>query len=231
MKITKTNPILNLVNDFLIDSPAPNNISYFWNFGSQLGLNLVLMIVTGILLAMHYNSSVQLAFNSVEHICRDVNAGWQQRYLHANGASSFFFMVYLHIGRGLFYGSYRQPRGLQWIQGVQIFIAMMATAFIGYVLPWGLINLAPNEKLIACYMALGASKIPSSNRIGLLPHNIDLLSVLIGNLQGDVHGELRNHNPRFSQHMSKSHMEYLYWSRREDRKRRSKQAGGPYWTC
>ena len=126
MKITKTNPIQNLVNDFLIDSPAPNNLSYFWNFGSQLGLNQVQMIVTGILQAMHYNSSVQLAFNSVEHICRDVNYGWLLRYLHANGASTFFMMVYIHIGRGLYYGSYRQPRGLLWNLGVAIFVAMMA---------------------------------------------------------------------------------------------------------
>jgi ubiquinol-cytochrome c reductase cytochrome b subunit len=137
MKITKTNPILSILNEFLIDSPAPSNLTYMWNFGSLLGLNLGLMIITGVLLAMHYNSSIDLAFSSVEHIMRDVNNGWLLRYLHANGASTFFILVYLHIGRGLYYGSYRSPRALLWNVGVVIFIAMMATAFIGYVLPWG----------------------------------------------------------------------------------------------
>ena len=137
MKITKRNPILVLVNEYLIDSPAPSNLNYFWNFGSLLGINLIIMIVTGITLAMHYNPSTLLAFASVEHIMRDVNNGWLLRYLHANGASFFFIWVYLHIGRGLFYGSYRPPRGLLWSIGVIIFILMMATGFIGYVLPWG----------------------------------------------------------------------------------------------
>lgn len=137
MKITKRNPILSLVNEYLIDSPAPSNLSYFWNFGSLLGINLIIMIVTGVTLAMHYNASTLLAFASVEHIMRDVNNGWLLRYIHANGASFFFIWVYLHIGRGLFYGSYRPPRGLLWSIGVIIFILMMGTAFIGYVLPWG----------------------------------------------------------------------------------------------
>jgi len=137
MKITKRNPILALANDFLIDSPAPTNLTYFWSFGSLLGVNLVLLIITGLTLAMHYTPNTLLAFSSVEHIMRDVNNGWLLRYLHANGASFFFIWVYLHIGRNLYYGSYRSPRGLLWSIGVVIFILMMATAFIGYVLPWG----------------------------------------------------------------------------------------------
>ena len=130
MKITKTNPYQSLVNDFQIDSPAPSNINYFWNFGSQQGQNQVQMIATGVLLAMQYNSGIDQAFNSVERIMRDINNGWLLRYLHANGASFFFIQVYLHIGRGLFYGSYRQPRGIQWIVGVQIFIVMMAKSLV-----------------------------------------------------------------------------------------------------
>nr|NP_150306.1 apocytochrome b [Spizellomyces punctatus]Q950S3.1 RecName: Full=Cytochrome b; AltName: Full=Complex III subunit 3; AltName: Full=Complex III subunit III; AltName: Full=Cytochrome b-c1 complex subunit 3; AltName: Full=Ubiquinol-cytochrome-c reductase complex cytochrome b subunit [Spizellomyces punctatus]AAK84235.1 apocytochrome b [Spizellomyces punctatus] len=137
MKLTKRNPILVLVNDFVIDSPLPTNLTYFWNFGSLLGVNLVILIISGLTLAMHYTPNTLLAFSSVEHIMRDVNNGWLLRYIHANGASFFFIWVYLHIGRNLYYGSYRSPRGLLWSIGVVIFILMMATAFIGYVLPWG----------------------------------------------------------------------------------------------
>ena len=108
-----------------------------WGFGSLLGVNLVILIVSGVTLAMHYTGNTVLAFESVEHIMRDVNNGWLLRSIHANGASMFFIWVYLHIGRNLFYGSYRYPRGMLWTIGVIIFIAMMATAFIGYVLPWG----------------------------------------------------------------------------------------------
>lgn len=133
MKLTRTNPILAIVNEYLIDSPAPINLSYFWGFGSLLGFNLVILIVSGVTLAMHYTPQTMLAFSSVEHIMRDVNNGWLLRYIHANGASLFFIWVYLHIGRNMFYGSYRSPRGLLWTIGVIIFIAMMATAFIGYV--------------------------------------------------------------------------------------------------
>ena len=141
MKITKTNPILAILNDFLIDSPLPYNINYFWNFGSLLGLNMLIVIISGITLAMHYSNHTSLAFNSVEHIVRDVNMGWLIRYVHANGASFFFIFVYLHIARGLYYGSYRYPRGLLWNIGVIIFLIMMATAFLGYVLPYGQMSL------------------------------------------------------------------------------------------
>ena len=130
-------PIINLLNDHLIDYPTPVNINYFWNFGSMAGIFLVVQIITGIFLAMHYTPHVDLAFLSVEHIMRDVNNGWLLRYLHANGASMFFAVVYIHVARGIYYGSYQKPRGFVWFFGVVILILMMATAFMGYVLPWG----------------------------------------------------------------------------------------------
>lgn len=141
MRILKSHPILSLANSYLVDSPQPANISYMWNFGSLLGLCLVIQILTGIFLAMHYSPNVDLAFASVEHIMRDVNYGWAVRYAHANTASFFFICVYLHIARGLYYGSYRSPRTLLWSIGVIIFILMMATAFLGYVLPYGQMSL------------------------------------------------------------------------------------------
>lgn len=141
MRILKNHPLLKILNSYLIDSPQPSNLSYLWNFGSLLGLCLVIQIVTGVTLAMHYTPSVLEAFNSVEHIMRDVNNGWLIRYLHANTASAFFFLVYLHIGRGLYYGSYKSPRTLTWAIGTVILIVMMATAFLGYVLPYGQMSL------------------------------------------------------------------------------------------
>ena len=132
MRIFKSHPLLKLVNSYVIDSPQPSNISYLWNFGSLLAFCLIIQIITGVTLAMHYNPSVLEAFNSVEHIMRDVNNGWLIRYLHSNTASAFFFIVYLHIGRGLYYGSYRAPRTLVWTIGTVIFILMIATAFLGY---------------------------------------------------------------------------------------------------
>jgi ubiquinol-cytochrome c reductase cytochrome b subunit len=141
MRLLKSHPILRLGNQYLVDSPQPINLSYLWNFGSLLALCLVIQIITGVTLAMHYNPSVTEAFNSVEHIMRDVNNGWLIRYLHSNTASAFFFLVYLHIGRGLYYGSYKAPRTLVWTIGIVIFILMMATAFLGYVLPYGQMSL------------------------------------------------------------------------------------------
>jgi ubiquinol-cytochrome c reductase cytochrome b subunit len=141
MRILKSNPLLRILNSYLIDAPTPANISYLWNFGSLLGLCLVIQIVTGVTLAMHYTPSVAEAFNSVEHIMRDVNNGWLVRYLHANTASAFFFIMYLHIGRGLYYGSYKAPRTLTWAIGTVIVVLMMATAFLGYVLPYGQMSL------------------------------------------------------------------------------------------
>ena len=141
MRILKSHPLLKIVNSYIIDSPQPANLSYLWNFGSLLALCLGIQIITGVTLAMHYTPSVAEAFNSVEHIMRDVNNGWLIRYLHANTASAFFFLVYLHIGRGLYYGSYKSPRTLTWAIGTVILIVMMATAFLGYVLPYGQMSL------------------------------------------------------------------------------------------
>ena len=118
-------------------SNLPSNISYLWNFGSILVVCLIIQIITGLLLAMHYTPHIDLAFASVEHIMRDVNNGWLIRYLHVNGASIFFIIVYLHIGRGIYFGSYFYPRNTLWNMGVIIFLLMMGIAFLGYVLPWG----------------------------------------------------------------------------------------------
>jgi ubiquinol-cytochrome c reductase cytochrome b subunit len=137
----KSHSLLKLVNSYLIDASQPSNISYLWNFGSLLALCLIIQIITGVTLAMHYSPNVLEAFNSIEHIMRDVNNGWLVRYLHSNTASAFFFLVYLHIGRGIYYGSYRAPRTLVWAIGTVIFILMMATAFLGYVLPYGQMSL------------------------------------------------------------------------------------------
>jgi ubiquinol-cytochrome c reductase cytochrome b subunit len=141
MRVLKNVSFLKTVNNYLIDAPTPSNLSYMWNFGSLLGLCLVIQIITGVTLAMHYNPSVIEAFNSVEHIMRDVNNGWLIRYLHSNTASAFFFLVYFHIGRGLYYGSYKAPRTLVWVIGTIIFILMMAIGFLGYVLPYGQMSL------------------------------------------------------------------------------------------
>lgn len=130
-------PLPRLVHDSFVSYPVPRNLNYAYTFGGILSLMLVVQIVTGIVLAMHYAASTELAFDSVEKIMRDVNSGWLIRYLHANGASMFFIAVYIHIFRGLYYGSYKAPRELLWILGVIIYLLMMATAFMGYVLPWG----------------------------------------------------------------------------------------------
>jgi len=137
MRLLKKNVLLRLVNSYIIDSPEPANISYLWNFGSLLGVCLILQILTGVFLAMHYQPHVDFAFDSVEHIMRDVNSGWAVRYTHANVASFFFIFVYSHIGRNLYYGSYKSPRVLVWTIGVIILILMMAIGFLGYVLPYG----------------------------------------------------------------------------------------------
>ena len=130
-------PVTRLVWDSFVDYPTPRNLNYWWTFGGILSLCLAVQIVSGIVLAMHYNPSAQGAFASVEHIMRDVNYGWLIRYTHANGASMFFIAVYLHMFRGLYYGSYKPPREILWILGCVIYLLMMATAFMGYVLPWG----------------------------------------------------------------------------------------------
>nr|QGQ61385.1 cytochrome b [Lasiopodomys gregalis]WDR46263.1 cytochrome b [Lasiopodomys anglicus]WDR46731.1 cytochrome b [Lasiopodomys anglicus] len=131
----KTHPLIKIVNHSFIDLPAPSNISSWWNFGSLLGLCLVIQILTGLFLAMHYTSDTSTAFSSVAHICRDVNYGWLIRYMHANGASMFFICLFLHVGRGIYYGSYNMIE--TWNMGIILLFAVMATAFMGYVLPWG----------------------------------------------------------------------------------------------
>ena len=130
-------PVMGFVHSSFVAYPTPKNLNYWWTFGAILSFMLVAQIVTGVVLAMHYTPHTTMAFNSVEHIMRDVNWGWMIRYLHANGASMFFLAVYIHIARGLYYGSYKAPREILWILGVIIFLLMMATAFMGYVLPWG----------------------------------------------------------------------------------------------
>nr|AAG00185.1 cytochrome b [Ochotona pallasi sunidica] len=133
--IRKNHPLMKIVNHSLIDLPTPSNISTWWNFGSLLGLCLGIQIITGLFLAMHYTSDTLTAFSSVTHICRDVNYGWIIRYLHANGASMFFICLFLHVGRGIYYGSYTYSE--TWNIGILLLFAVMATAFMGYVLPWG----------------------------------------------------------------------------------------------
>jgi len=130
-------PVFTLLEHELTAYPTPKNLNYWWNFGSLAGITLVIMIVTGVVLAMHYTPNADLAFDSVERIMRDVNYGWMLRYIHATGASMFFAIVYIHLFRGLYYGSYKYPRELLWILGVVILVLMIATAFMGYVLPWG----------------------------------------------------------------------------------------------
>ncbi len=130
-------PIVTFLDHAIVEYPTPRNLNYWWNFGSLAGLILVIMIGTGIMLAMNYVPHTSMAFDSVERIMRDINYGWLIRYLHMNGGSMFFICVYIHIFRGMYYGSYKEPRELLWIIGIFIFLAMMATAFLGYVLPWG----------------------------------------------------------------------------------------------
>nr|YP_010564752.1 cytochrome b [Volucella liupanshanensis]UZA61155.1 cytochrome b [Volucella liupanshanensis] len=128
-------PMLKIANNALMDLPSPINISTWWNFGSLLGICLMIQILTGLFLAMHYTADITMAFDSVNHICRNVNYGWLLRTLHANGASFFFICIYLHVGRGMYYGSYLFT--LTWLSGTIILFLVMATAFMGYVLPWG----------------------------------------------------------------------------------------------
>ena len=130
-------PIFSVLREALVDHPTPRNLNYWWNFGSLAGIILVIMIVSGLLLSMHYVAHVDLAFDSIEHIMRDVNYGWLIRYIHSVGASMFFLIVYIHISRGLYYGSYKSPREVLWWLGIIIFLLMIAAAFLGYTLPWG----------------------------------------------------------------------------------------------
>nr|YP_009414965.1 cytochrome b [Allocebus trichotus]AIW64362.1 cytochrome b [Allocebus trichotus]AIW64375.1 cytochrome b [Allocebus trichotus] len=133
--IRKIHPLMKIMNNSFIDLPAPSNISSWWNFGSLLGACLAIQIITGLFLAIHYTADTMTAFSSVTHICRDVNQGWTIRYLHANGASMFFLCLFIHVGRGMYYGSFTLPE--TWNIGIILLFTVMATAFMGYVLPWG----------------------------------------------------------------------------------------------
>nr|AVP26542.1 cytochrome b [Cyanea nozakii] len=135
MRLRKYNPIISIANEVVVDLPSPSNISYLWNYGSLLGLCLIIQILTGIFLSMHYCADTNIAFSSVAHIMRDVNYGFLLKYAHANGASLFFLCVYIHIARNMYYGGFLKKE--LWFSGVTIYILMMGTAFIGYVLPWG----------------------------------------------------------------------------------------------
>lgn len=241
MRILKSNPVLTIFNSYLVDSPQPSTISYLWNFGSLLGLCLISQIVSGILLAMHYQGSASFAFSSVEHIMRDVNDGWLIRMVHANIASFFFICVYLHISRGLYYGSYRSPRIGVWVIGTIIFFLMMATAFLGYVLPYGqmslwgyqtncltcdiciiliIIRTGPyhnvlrwSADLITIYITpdIVARRLKAYLRIGA--HNHDIMSLFYGSLLGDSHAERRRlgNGTRISFSQESNHSEYLLW--------------------
>jgi ubiquinol-cytochrome c reductase cytochrome b subunit len=178
MRILKSHPLLKMVNSYIIDSPQPSNISYLWNFGSLLALCLIIQIITGVTLGMHYTPNVLEAFDSVEHIMRDVNNGWLIRYLHSNTASAFFFIVYLHIGRGLYYGSYKAPRTLVWTIGTVIFILMMAREIMWP--NWMLISHINNKQYMPFF---SKARTKALYRIG--PHNIDVLSIIICGMLGD----------------------------------------------
>src|SRR5712675_1377545 len=147
-------PMFSYLDHELNDYPTPRNLNYMWSFGSLAGFMLVAMIVTGIVLAMHYTPESTMAFNSVEHIMRDVNYGWLLRYLHSNGAAMFFLAGYIHMFRGMYYGSYKAPREVLWILGVVIYLLMMATGFMGYVLPWGQMSFWAAKVITSLFSAI-----------------------------------------------------------------------------
>lgn len=229
MRLLKTHVLLRLVNSYLVDSPQPANLSYMWNFGSLLGVCLIIQILTGAFLAMHYTPNVDLAFDSVEHIMRDVNNGWIIRYTHANVASFFFIFVYMHVARGMYYGSYKSPRVLLWSIGVIILILMMAIAFLGYVLPYGqmslwgkffcalhdysFLNIESNILVYNLILPLNSliplKKLKSNQRIG--PHNYEVLSILIGSLLGDAYAERHGNGTRICFQQEELNTSYLIW--------------------
>ena len=221
MRLLKTHVLLRILNSYLVDSPEPANISYLWNFGSLLGTCLVIQILTGAFLAMHYTPNIDLAFNSVEHIMRDVNNGWIIRYTHANVASFFFIFVYMHIARGLYYSSYKTPRVLLWSIGVIILILMITTAFLGYVLPYGQMSLwgkfvpqmldyfNDNSFILSYTLPIFIPKTRAINKIG--PHNQDILSLILGSLLGDSYVEKHGEGTRINFQQEESNMEYLMW--------------------
>lgn len=191
MRLLKSHSLLRLVNSYVVDSPQPANISYLWNFGSLLATCLVIQILTGCFLAMHYQSHVDFAFNSVEHIMRDVNNGWLIRYTHANVASFFFIFVYGHIGRNLYYGSYKSPRILVWTIGVIILILMMAIAFLGYVLPYGQMSLWGNcNTTLISFPLIIRRNFQKSIKNNNDKENSSLIEKFLGVLDGDGYIEI-----------------------------------------
>lgn len=231
MRILKTHPILGLVNSYTVDSPQPSNLSYIWNFGSLLGLCLVIQIITGVTLAIHYTPSIDIAFNSVEHIIRSVNYGWLIRYIHANVASFFFIFVYIHIGRGLYYASFRSPRTLVWSIGVIILVLMIATAFLGYVLPYGQMSLWGIFLCLTCFNIIISlysfidkiiiylkvnhvnKRILGKYRIG--PHNKDIISIFYGIILSSTNIIEQNINStRIALYQEAWHSEYLLYLHR-----------------
>jgi hypothetical protein len=196
-------PLLSLFSSHIIEYPTPINLNYMWSFGSAAGICLVIQIITGIFLAMYYTPHIDYAFLSIEFIMRNVNNGWIIRYLHANGASIFFIVVYCHILRGLYFGSYIQPRGLLWMSGVLLLILMMATAFIGYVLPWGQMSfwaffhssLSPAPIIGGVWLPVGIEilnlwEIPLFNTILLLSSGALMYSFSLRNLLKQIYGFL-----------------------------------------
>ena len=212
MRILKSNPVLTIFNSYLVDNPEPSTISYLWNFGSLLGLCLVSQIVSGILLAMHYQGSASFAFALVEHIMRDVNDGWLIRMVHANIASFFFICVYLHISRGLYYGSYRSPRIGVWVIGTIIFFLMMAKneRWPKWLLIKN-IKSSKNISLLNVSSTFSISRTKAQHRIG--PHNMDVLSVLICGMLGDWWADKINnsngYSVRYNIEQSKSKSAYI----------------------
>jgi ubiquinol-cytochrome c reductase cytochrome b subunit len=208
MRIFKTNVLLRFVNSYLVDSPQPANISYLWNFGSLLALCLGIQILTGCFLAMHYIPNVDLAFNSVEHIMRDVDNGYILRYTHANVASFFFIFVYAHIGRGLWYGSYRAPRILVWSIGVIILILMMAKFW-----PNCKYEFSNFTYITSAMLPINKSRTKAIMRIG--PHNKEVLDLIIcgmlGNFWADtIPGKLIN-STRFQIEQSIINAAYIHY--------------------
>lgn len=225
MAFRKSNVYLSLVNSYIIDSPQPSSISYWWNLGSLLGLCLCIQICTGIFLAMHYSSNIELAFSSVEHIIREVQLGWLLRYMHANGASFFFMCMYAHIGKGLYYGSYKTPRSLVWIIGVIIFILTIATAFLGYCCVYGQMSHWGNNiialNILIIIILYFKNKYPillditkRKNIINYIgPLNIDILSIIYGSILGDGYAEKRKGGKglRILFQQENIHKEYLIY--------------------
>lgn len=224
MAIRKSNPFISIANSYVVDAPEPANISYFWNLGSLLGTCLVIQLATGIFLAMHYSSNLDLAFISVQHIMIDVNYGWLIRYAHSNGAGFFFIFVYIHMARGIYYGSYKKPRIALWSIGVIIFLLMIITAFMGYCLVYGQMShwgyfIALNILIIINILYC---KLKDTEDIKLLnklnkqlvtftPLHSDMISIIFGSLLGDGHGEKRFKKTRFSFYQEGSHNEYVLY--------------------